>query len=126
MLEARSHEFNGADLTRLGTRQEAAVITVGHSRKGRLYALPLATWHKQVGDVYGFDTVASAPRVNTSTNPDGMTEPVLMEVLVNQVGEDGSISGGSICVLTLRNDDAAVLVPANAYWKNAVEGKEGQ
>lgn len=124
MREMRSYYFDGAQLDDVNRTQEPAVITVGHSRTGRLFVLPYAAGLPLVESVYGAERIRGALRVNTSTNRDGMSEAVLLDILTEQVGPDGHVGGGAFAVVTRLSKDAGFAVPANAYWKAKVEASQ--
>jgi len=73
MQEKRSYDFNGADLGRLMVTQSEAIVTVGHSKEGRLYVLPIAKWHGAMLHAYAVDVLDRAERVSTGTNKGGMS-----------------------------------------------------
>ena len=122
MKQFRPYGFTAADLARVGRDQEPVIIAVGRAQKGRLYILPIATWGGIVRGVYETNSTAW-PRITTSTSEGGMSETALMDVLLNQVGEDGRIAGGTVYVVTHDNEDAADAVPANAYWRAQVRAR---
>jgi len=124
MRKFRSYQFTASILSRLSVQQDVAAITVGRAQAGAVYVLPIASWREMVGRTYHAESIESAARVNTGTAAKGgMSDSVLVDILVNQVGEDGHIVGGTLYIVTLYGNDAAYLVPANAYWRGRVEGE---
>jgi hypothetical protein len=122
MKPFRGYEFTAAELTRVANSQEPVVLTVGRSKVGKLYVLPIQSWSVSIWEIYGGNALDKMSRVTTRTSKsDGLSEGVLLGVLMGQVDENWKPVPDSCLVITLDGDDSAVLVPANAYWRVRVE-----
>jgi hypothetical protein len=124
----RGWKLSAGQLAAHIAQQQVIGFKVGRSEKARLYALPCATWAKQVDEVYG-DAHVRARRVDTGTrNDSGLTDAVLLDVLTDQCGKEWDARGAVLAVVTIGDGsggktDAAYLVPANPYWRGVVEGE---
>ena len=122
MQEYRGYELSAAALGRELVAGQVCVLTVGKSKVGRLYVLPLAAWEQEFESVYGDGVLARLRRVSTRTaSDDGLEESVLLGVLVEQVDVVGQMVGDACLVVRVGGEDGAILVPANALWRARVE-----
>ena len=125
MQEYRGYELSAAALGRELVAGQVCVLTVGKSKVGRLFVLPLATWEQAFVMEFGADVLGDLARVSTRTaTNDGLEEAVLLRVLVEQVDVGGNMVATSCLVVRLGGEDAAILVPANAFWRERTGYKE--
>ena len=122
MKEFRGFDLSAARLVEQIAAQEVCVLTVGRSKVGRLYVLPIQAWSVALWEAYGGNALDRMQRVTTRTSKrDGLSEGVLLGVLMGQVDAEWKPTPDACLVVTLEHRDAAVLVPANAYWRGKVE-----
>ena len=122
MREFRGYDFIAKRLAEQVAAQEVCILTVGRSKVGRVYVLPLSAWSVALWEAYGGTALDRMQRVTTRTSKrDGLSEGVLLGVLVDQVDAEWKPTPDACLVVTLEGRDAAVLVPANAYWRGKVE-----
>lgn len=125
MQQFRGYEFSAAELSRVTASQQPVILTVGRSKVGQLYVLPMPSWGDTFRAAFGFgaEDESGLCRVTTRTaKNDGLDEGMLLGVLMGQVDEHGVMAGDACVIVTLGGDDAAYLVPASRYWQERVEG----
>ena len=126
------NEYRGYDLSAkaLGSELVAGricVLTVGKSKKGRLFVLPLVAWKTEFVDEFGQAVFDGLRRIYTrTTTSGGLSEAVLLGVILEQVDAHGNMVGDSCAVVKLTGEDAAILVPANAFWRARVGAEEAE
>ena len=116
--------FSGSELSKVGTfagvmaQQAPVVLGLGHSKEIRLFVLPSIAWREELERLYGDAYERNAQIIDLR---DLRSEAAAARVVMGQVDRDWK--PGLFGVIQLGGEDAAYLVPANAYWEARVNAR---